>query len=88
MARYFALMPMMHSEDLATHRDGRAQFVSARDAARSDETAKALGMAVDYMDRHTTIIERFGRYPHRNAILGRQTTEAEAAFLEGPGSSF
>jgi len=38
--------------------------------------------------RHQAIIERFGRYPHRNAILGRSTTPAELAFLRAPGSSF
>ena len=38
--------------------------------------------------RHTEIIERFGRFPHRNEILGRETTPEEAEFLEGPNSSF
>jgi uncharacterized protein (DUF924 family) len=40
------------------------------------------------MAKHTAIIERFGRYPHRNAVLGRTTTDEEAIFLAQPGSSF
>ncbi|MGB8222298.1 MAG: DUF924 family protein, partial [Polyangiales bacterium] len=39
-------------------------------------------------ERHKAIIDRFGRYPHRNEILGRSSTPEEVAFLEGPGSSF
>lgn len=42
----------------------------------------------DYALRHAVVIERFGRFPHRNAILGRASTDAEAAFLKEPGSSF
>ncbi|WP_157822702.1 DUF924 family protein, partial [Shewanella chilikensis] len=42
----------------------------------------------DFELRHKAIIDRFGRYPHRNAILGRQSTAEEQAFLEQPGSSF
>ena len=38
--------------------------------------------------RHKATIDRFGRYPHRNAVLGRESTEEELAFLAGPGSSF
>lgn len=42
----------------------------------------------DYARKHAVIIERFGRFPHRNALLGRTSTEEEVAFLETPGSSF
>jgi uncharacterized protein (DUF924 family) len=45
-------------------------------------------MFVDYARRHLAVVERFGRFPHRNAILGRETTAEEAAFLAEPGSSF
>jgi uncharacterized protein (DUF924 family) len=50
----------------------------------------APGMArhLDFELRHQAIIERFGRYPHRNAILGRQSTAAEIEFLKTPGSAF
>ncbi|HEY9741148.1 MAG TPA: DUF924 family protein, partial [Coleofasciculaceae cyanobacterium] len=43
---------------------------------------------VDYAHRHLKVIERFGRFPHRNEILGRETTPEEAEFLKQPGSSF
>ena len=50
----------------------------------------ALGDAewLDYARRHHAVIARFGRFPHRNAILGRASTPEEAAFLQQPGSSF
>jgi uncharacterized protein (DUF924 family) len=41
-----------------------------------------------YVLRHQEIIERFGRFPHRNAVLGRESTPAEIAFLQEPNSSF
>jgi uncharacterized protein (DUF924 family) len=44
--------------------------------------------AVSYAERHLEIIERFGRFPHRNAILGRSSTPEELDFLRQPGSSF
>jgi len=44
--------------------------------------------SIRYAERHLEIIERFGRFPHRNAALGRHTTDAEAAFLKEPNSSF
>ena len=43
---------------------------------------------LDFSRRHRAIIERFGRYPHRNAILGRPSTAAELEFLQTPGSAF
>ena len=42
----------------------------------------------DFARRHQVIVDRFGRFPHRNAILGRASTEEEAAFLQQPGSGF
>jgi uncharacterized protein (DUF924 family) len=88
LERYFALMPTMHSEDLDVHALGAEWFGRARDAARSEGTRQAFEMALDFHERHTAILRRFGRYPHRNAILGRPSTEDELAFLEQPGSSF
>ena len=43
---------------------------------------------LDYARRHRDVIARFGRFPHRNAVLGRESTAAESAFLREPGSSF
>jgi uncharacterized protein (DUF924 family) len=76
--RMFLYMPFMHSEDLEHQR-------------RSVELFRGLGGeddATGYAVRHMEIIERFGRFPHRNEILGRRTTPEEAEFLTQPGSSF
>ena len=75
--RGFLYMPFEHSEDIADQDRGVALF-------------EALGAAepLDYMRRHRDIIACFGRFPHRNAILGRNSTADEVAFLKQPGSSF
>ena len=75
--RCFMYLPFEHSEDLADQDDSVRLF-------------EALGDAefLDFAIRHRDIIARFGRFPHRNAILGRDSTAAERAFLEQPGSSF
>jgi uncharacterized protein (DUF924 family) len=51
-------------------------------------TGNGVQSTLDFEYRHKAIIDRFGRYPHRNAILGRASTEAEIEFLKLPGSSF
>lgn len=88
MQRYFLLMPLMHSEDLATQNRGVELF----DALLADSTDPGLRArlqgAADYARRHRDIVARFGRFPHRNAVLGRQSTAEEAEFLKQPGSSF
>ena len=73
----FLLLPLEHSEDLA-------------DQERSVELFKIHGseQGYDYAIRHKVIIERFGRFPHRNSVLGRQNTAEETEFLKQPGSGF
>ncbi len=79
--RLFVYLPFEHSEDLADQRRSVELCQRLVDMPDSELTiATAL--------RHLEIIERFGRFPHRNAILGRETTAEEAAFLEEPNSSF
>jgi uncharacterized protein (DUF924 family) len=58
--------------------------------AESERLFTALGLAEqqDFALRHKAIVDRFGRYPHRNAILGRESTSEELEFLKQPGSSF
>jgi uncharacterized protein (DUF924 family) len=73
----FLLMPYMHSESLQEHRKGWPLF----EQYCSDNTQ-------GFERRHLAIIERFGRYPHRNTILGRESTPEEIAFLTEAGSSF
>jgi uncharacterized protein (DUF924 family) len=79
--RRFLYMPFMHSESL-------------RDQQRSVKLMQSCGddadtrNAVDYAQKHLAIIERFGRFPHRNHALGRTCTAEELEFLQQPGSSF
>lgn len=75
--RIFAYMPFMHSESLPIH-----------DRALELFDRPGMEEQLDYERRHRVIIERFGRYPHRNAILGRESTPEEIEFLRQPGSSF
>jgi len=86
--RYFALMPLMHSEALADHDLALERFSALQQATADAPRAGVFAGAVDYEHRHRRIIERFGRYPHRNAALGRDSTPEEIAFLTEPGSSF
>lgn len=85
-ARYFFYMPLMHAEDLALQERCVALFRSMADDFPT--LTESIDQAVGYAERHRDIVARFGRFPHRNAILGRASTDEERAFLEQPGSSF
>jgi uncharacterized protein (DUF924 family) len=74
--RTFMYLPFEHAEDLAAQRRSLALF----EALDPDD--------MQYVKRHYEIIARFGRFPHRNAILGRESTAEEIEFLKQPGSSF
>ena len=75
--RDFAYMPYMHSESALVHTQAVALFAQP---GMEDTLRFAL--------HHKSIIDRYGRYPHRNAILGRTSSAEELEFLSGPGSSF
>jgi uncharacterized protein (DUF924 family) len=75
--RQFFLMPMMHSEDIAIQ-DASLPLFKAHTSERT----------YDYAIRHRDIVARFGRFPHRNAILGRPSSDEEIIFLKEPKSSF
>lgn len=75
--RAFVYMPFMHSESLAEHDRALALFAEP-----------GLETQLKHEKQHRAILERFGRYPHRNAALGRENTAEEAAFLAQPGSGF
>jgi uncharacterized protein (DUF924 family) len=79
--RPFLYMPFMHSEALAD----QDRCVSLFEALASEDPGT---QNLSYALRHREIVARFGRFPHRNAVLGRQTTREEAAFLREPNSSF
>lgn len=73
----FLIMPYMHSESRLVHEEAVRLF-----------SRPGLEYNLDFEQRHKAIIDRFGRYPHRNALLGRASTPEEEAFLQEPGSSF
>jgi uncharacterized protein (DUF924 family) len=85
--RAFLYMPLEHSEELALQ--NRCVALFARLAADAPEMYRSLLETFhEYAIKHQVIIERFGRFPHRNHVLGRETTAEEAQFLTQPGSSF
>ena len=75
--RAFLYLPFMHSESAAIHALAVGLY-----------SQPGLEGNLDFELRHKAIIDRFGRYPHRNAVLGRASTEEEIKFLQTPGSSF
>jgi len=84
----FMLMPFMHAEDIALQQRGVDGFIALRDAATDASLRASFDNSLKYALMHKAIIERFGHFPHRNAILGRPTTAEEAEFLTHPHSSF
>lgn len=85
--RVFLYLPLEHSEHLADQREAVRLF-DALAADVAPAARPAFAGYLDYARRHLEIIERFGRFPHRNAALGRETTAEEAEFLRQPGSGF
>ncbi len=75
--RKFIIMPFMHSESAMIHKRYLPLFEQLNDAD-----------TLDFERRHKDIIDKFGRYPHRNETLGRESTLEEEAFLQQPNSSF
>jgi uncharacterized protein (DUF924 family) len=80
--RAFAYLPFEHAEGLAMQDESVRLFT--RLAAEAPELASML----DYAHRHRAVIERFGRFPHRNAALGRRSTAEELAWIAQPGTGF
>lgn len=79
--RWFAYMPFVHAESTLAQQRAVALFRRLR-----DETG--LAEPLQWAEKHAEVIRRFGRFPHRNAILGRASTADELAFLAGPASRF
>ncbi|NQZ01478.1 MAG: DUF924 domain-containing protein [Bdellovibrionales bacterium] len=75
--RSFFFMPLMHSESKAVHELALEVF-----------SMPGYEGTLEYEMKHKAIIDRFGRYPHRNEVLGRESTAEEIEFLGQPGSSF
>jgi len=85
--RSFLYMPYMHSEDLDMQERSVALFKELAESAPS-ELRGAMIAAVQYAEKHHDIVARYGRFPHRNTALGRQSTPQELAFLAQPDSGF
>jgi len=83
----FFYMPLEHAEDPAVQDCSVRAFEQLLEAAPPSLTEVCRGF-LDYAERHRRIIERFGRFPHRNRVLGRTSSPEERAFLQQPGSSF
>ncbi|MDJ0747795.1 MAG: DUF924 family protein [Xenococcaceae cyanobacterium MO_167.B27] len=79
--RWFIYLPFEHSEDLAYQEKSVQLFRTLTEDSESQS-------AINYAYKHFEVIKKFGRFPHRNKILGRENTPEEIEFLKQPGSSF
>ena len=84
--RFFVYVPFEHSENMV-HQNRCVALMTALNHEFPDLDDGLKG-GLDYAVRHREVIERFGRFPHRNETLGRQSTPEETAFLQQPGSRF
>jgi uncharacterized protein (DUF924 family) len=85
--RVFFYTPFMHSEVLAIQDRGIERFAALRDQSEG-RVREAVAGNVDYARQHRDVIARWGRFPHRNAVLERSSTAEELEFLKQPTSSF
>lgn len=85
--RAFFYLPLEHAEDRELQRLSVQAFTNLLEQAPSELERMCRGF-LDYAIRHREIVDRFGRFPHRNAVLGRPSTPEEEAFLLEPDSSF
>jgi len=85
LQRAFVYLPFEHAEDMAMQEQSVALYTRMNDAVPA---VNGIAGMLDYAQRHREVIRRFGRFPHRNAILGRASTPEEQAYLQQPGSGF
>ena len=85
--RLFFYLPFEHSEDLADQ-DRSVELYRELVSSVPPAQRETFAAFVDYAARHRDVISRFGRFPHRNQVLGRESTPEEKGFLEQPGSAF
>ena len=88
LRRQIVLMPLVHAEGLALQEESVRRFRALADEAEGGPHAVTLRDALDYAERHREVIRRFGRFPHRNEILGRASRPEEVEFLKKPRSRF
>lgn len=87
VARIFLYLPLEHAEDAGMQENSVVAFEQLALEA-SPELQEFFGMTLDYARKHQAVIEEFGRFPHRNSILGRASTSAEKEYLSQPGAGF
>ena len=87
VARIFFYLPLEHAEDLAMQQHSVVAFEQLAQEA-GPATRDFFAVTADYAHRHRDVIERFGRFPHRNPILGRASTAEEKVYLAQPGAGF
>ena len=85
--RVFLYLPLEHAESLAMQEQSVLLYAQLAHEAAADEHA-LFDNFLDYARKHLDVVARFGRFPHRNAILGRPSTPDEVEFLKQPGSRF
>lgn len=85
--RAFFYLPLEHCEEMAAQ-DRSIERYAALVTQLPESEREGVRHYLEYAWNHYVIIKRFGRYPHRNDILGRESTAKEVAFLKEPGSSF
>ncbi len=87
VARIFCYLPLEHAEDATLQAQSVALFQRLADEAAPEQHAFFAG-TLDYARKHEDVIRQFGRFPHRNAILGRESTAEEKDYLAQPGAGF
>jgi len=88
LERVFFCMPLQHAESRATQELAVKMYSGFCDPALPSHVLKALRSVSQYATVHRDIVSRFGRFPHRNAVLGRQSSNAELAYLSQGGQTF
>ncbi len=88
--RMFVSVPLMHAEDLTLQQRMLRDFELLTELAgqRSPANVGFFQFALEFAQRHLAVIRQFGRFPHRNALLGRTSSAAELVFLKGPDAYF
>lgn len=87
VARIFYYLPLEHAEDIKMQEHSVVAFEQLAQEATADTKAFFDG-TLDYAHRHFDVIKQFGRFPHRNAVLGRESTPEEKNYLAQPGAGF
>ena len=87
VARIFLYLPLEHAEDMEMQNNSVVAFEQLHQESEP-ELQDFFAGTLDYAHKHLDVIEQFGRFPHRNAILGRESTPAEKVYLSQPGAGF